>query len=205
MSPTFCLACVASLVFSGLLVRVDPVGALAGDLTQGIWSVEQRSITTRRTWKVIIITPQNQGHHHHIGSKKKTKDNLKAMNNGHHRHPHGHHHRPKHNRKKKNRKHKGKKHKHDHDHDDNKRRIGTLSAHRSHPGSCYPSSATFGILECKNRTISAVFCSDGKLQRPGAQLLEFAEMYAFSNSKHPKKKGHSNRISHLNIIRMKGP
>ncbi|KAF9217258.1 hypothetical protein BGZ59_005595 [Podila verticillata] len=110
------------------------------------------------------------------------------MNNGHHRHPHGHHHRPKHNRKKKNRKHKGKKHKHDHDHDDNKRRI-----------------ATFGILECKNRTISAVFCSNGKLQRPGAQLLEFAEMYAFSNSKHPKKKGHSNRISHLNIIRMKGP
>ncbi|KAG0085944.1 hypothetical protein BGZ92_008580 [Podila epicladia] len=67
------------------------------------------------------------------------------------------------------------------------------------------SSATFGILECDNRTISAVFCPDGKQQRAGAQLREFAEMYTLSKSHRPKKKGHSKRISHLDIIRMNGP
>ncbi|KAG0034069.1 hypothetical protein BGZ81_006264, partial [Podila clonocystis] len=187
-SPTFRLACVATLVFSGLLVRVDPVGALTGEVDQ-VNSVHLERRTEEHHHQAHLEGHQHQqGHHHHLGSKEEKNARFVAENNGHHRHRHRHHKRPKHRRKKAH-KHKVKKHgHHHHDHDDNKPRV-----------------ATFGILECENRTISAVFCPDGKLQRPGAQLFEFAEMYTFSNSKRPEKKGHSRRISHLDIIRMKGP
>lgn len=42
----------------------------------------------------------------------------------------------------------------------------------------YDPSASFGILICQNKTISAIYCPTGTLMRPGAELRTLAQLYS---------------------------
>ncbi|KAF9428603.1 hypothetical protein BGZ94_001767, partial [Podila epigama] len=223
-SSTFRLACVATLVFSGLVARVDRVGALAGgDVEQAnpahldrraaeqhhaVPQLEGQQVLVQGDEAPLELRHRNRhGHHHHHHHHHPHHKGHGKKHNKHHdkkkkkKHPDHHHHHHHHHKNHKDHKDKGKnkhkhKHKHKHDHDkpkkcDNERR-----------------EASFGILICNNRTISAVYCPNGKLKRPDFKLLSNdagvnIETLTLNNNK--KKPCKSKLIAHLDIIRMKEP
>ncbi|KAG0056222.1 hypothetical protein BGZ83_005954 [Gryganskiella cystojenkinii] len=206
------LVCVAALVLSGMMARVDPL--VSGDeivVKVGDPPVEKRSESHHH--HVESHNKHQQQHHHHeikashhdhhrsldAGEKKKQqhhhhhvkdvvekiKARVVAMNSNHHRNKHYHHHnrgKGKHHHRKKKDKNKGV------GGDDGKPRV-----------------ASFGILVCDNRTISTVFCPTGTQKRPGVQMMELMNVNTFTAQNNGGGGGGGNcskSIGYLDVITM---
>ncbi|KAF9339287.1 hypothetical protein BGZ91_006466 [Linnemannia elongata] len=194
------LACIAALVLSGIVTHVSPI--VAGDeIISGMNAPLVEKHVAGHHHHVASQKHHNEkkAKHSHISAiKKKANGHLDAIDlhshnkhgrhvhhsRHHHRHRHGHylrkhHHHRKHGKKghhghKKHHhgKHHGKHHdKHKHKHCDKDKECV-----RDEVDASKPRIASFGILICQNKTISAIYCPTGTLMRPGAELRTLAQL-----------------------------